>query len=131
MKYAILNYANEQDYATGKINPPAFAAYAQALSEAGVMVAATGLQPSRTATTVRNQNGQRNVQDRPFADTKEQLDRLGVATLRKWVEISIPLTSPAWITWTTRNLPVHQSITLMGVMIIGSHPLLKLDIFES
>jgi len=34
---------------------------------------ATGLQPSRTATTVRNQNGQRKVQDGPFADTKEQL----------------------------------------------------------
>jgi predicted RNA polymerase sigma factor len=33
MKYAILNYANEQDYASGKIHPPAFAAYAQALSE--------------------------------------------------------------------------------------------------
>jgi hypothetical protein len=73
MKYAILNYANEEDYATGKIHPPAFAAYTQALFEAGVMVAATGLQPSRTATTVRNQNGQRKVQDGPFADTKEQL----------------------------------------------------------
>jgi hypothetical protein len=73
MKYAILNYANEQDYATGKINPPAFAAYAQALSEAGVMITATGFQPSRTATTIRNQNGQRSVQDGPFADTKEQL----------------------------------------------------------
>ncbi len=73
MQYVILNYVNEEDYATGKIHPPAFAAYTQALFEAGVMVAATGLQPSRTATTVRNQNGQRNVQDGPFADTKEQL----------------------------------------------------------
>lgn len=73
MKYAILNYANEQDYATGKIHPPAFVAYAQALSEAGVMVVATGLQPTRTATTVRVQDGQRSVQDGPFADTKEQL----------------------------------------------------------
>jgi hypothetical protein len=73
MKYAILNYANEQDYASGKIHPPAFAAYAQALSEAGVLIAATGLQPTRTATTVRVQDGQRSVQDGPFADTKEQL----------------------------------------------------------
>lgn len=31
------------------------------------------LQPSQTATTVRLQNAQRNVQDSPFADTKEQL----------------------------------------------------------
>lgn len=73
MKYAILNYVDEQDYASGKIHPPAFAAYSQALSEAGVMIAATGLQPTRTATTVRVQDGQRNVQDGPFADTKEQL----------------------------------------------------------
>jgi hypothetical protein len=73
MKYIILNYANEQDYASGKIHPPAFAAYAQALAEAGVMIAATGLQPSRTATTVHIQDGQRHVQDGPFADTKEQL----------------------------------------------------------
>lgn len=73
MKYAILNYANEQDYASGKINPPAFAAYAQALSEAGMLAIATGLQPSHTATTVRIQDGQRHVQDGPFAETKEQL----------------------------------------------------------
>ena len=73
MKYSILNYANEQDYASGKIDIPAFAAYAQAIAESGVMVAATGLQPSHTATTVRIQNGQRHVQDGPFADTKGQL----------------------------------------------------------
>lgn len=73
MKYTLLNYVNEDDYASGKINIPAFTAYTQALSEAGVMIAATGLQPSRNATTVRIQDGQRNVQDGPFADTKEQL----------------------------------------------------------
>lgn len=94
MKYAILNYANEQDYASGKIHPPAFAAYAQALSEAGIMVAATGLQPSRTATTVRNHNGQRNVQDGPFADTKEQLGGIYV--------IDVPDLDTA-LEWAARN----------------------------
>lgn len=94
MKYAILNYANEQDYATGKINPPAFAAYAQALSEAGVMVAATGLQPTRTATTVRIQDGQRNVQDGPFADTKEQLGGIYI--------IDVPDLDTA-LEWAARN----------------------------
>lgn len=94
MKYAILNYVDEQDYATGKIHPPAFAAYAQALSEAGVMVAATGLQPTRTATTVRVQDGQRSVQDGPFADTKEQLGGVYI--------IDVPDLDTA-LEWATRN----------------------------
>ncbi|KAM3098819.1 YciI family protein [Phormidesmis sp. 146-12] len=94
MRYSILNYANEQDYATGKIHPPAFAAYAQALSEAGVLIAATGLQPSRTATTVRVQDGQRSVQDGPFADTKEQLGGIYI--------IDVPDLDTA-LEWAARN----------------------------
>lgn len=94
MKYSILNYANEQDYATGKIHPPAFAAYAQALSEAGVLIAATGLQPSRAATTVRIQDGQRHVQDGPFANTKEQLGGIYI--------IDVPDLDTA-LEWAARN----------------------------
>lgn len=94
MKYAILNYANEQDYASGKIHPPAFAAYAQALSESGVMIAATGLQPTRTATTVRVQDGHRSVQDGPFADTKEQLGGIYI--------IDVPDLDTA-LEWAARN----------------------------
>jgi hypothetical protein len=94
MRYSILNYANEQDYATGKIHPPAFAAYAQALSEAGVLIAATGLQPSRTATTVRVQDGKRSVQDGPFADTKEQLGGIYI--------IDVPDLDTA-LEWAARN----------------------------
>jgi hypothetical protein len=94
MKYAILNFVNVEDYAAGKIKPPAFAAYTQALTEAGVMVAATGLQPSQTATTVRNQNGQRNVQDGPFADTKEQLGGIYI--------IDVPDLDTA-LEWAARN----------------------------
>jgi hypothetical protein len=94
MKYTLLNYANEQDYASGKINIPAFAAYAQALSEAGVMIAATGLQPSRNSTTIRIQDGQRNVQDGPFADTKEQLGGIYI--------IDVPDLDTA-LEWAARN----------------------------
>jgi hypothetical protein len=94
MKYSILNYASEADYASGKIDIPAFAAYAQALSEAGIMIAAVGLQPSRTATTVRIQNGQRNVQDGPFADTKEQLGGIYI--------IDVPDLDTA-LEWAARN----------------------------
>jgi hypothetical protein len=51
----------------------AFQAYADALRHAGVMVGGKGLEPPSAATTVRFQDGERTVQDGPYADTKEQL----------------------------------------------------------
>ncbi|MBW4699287.1 MAG: YciI family protein [Aphanocapsa lilacina HA4352-LM1] len=51
----------------------AWAAYAQTLQESGVMVGGSGLQPPHAGTTLRLQNGQRQIQDGPYADTKEQL----------------------------------------------------------
>jgi hypothetical protein len=50
-----------------------FMAYTKALQEAGIMVGGAGLQPTATATTLRMRNGKRQVQDGPYADTKEQL----------------------------------------------------------
>jgi hypothetical protein len=51
----------------------AFHAYAAALDEAGVLVSAEVLQPAASATTVSLRNGSLQVQDGPYADTKEQL----------------------------------------------------------
>lgn len=51
----------------------AWMAYIGALNQAGIIVAGHGLQPPETATTVRIRNGQRQVQDGPYPDTKEQL----------------------------------------------------------
>ncbi|WP_229052959.1 YciI family protein [Aeromicrobium sp. Leaf350] len=51
----------------------AFAAYADALHSAGVLLAAEVLQPSSMTTTVTAVDGTLRVQDGPFADTKEQL----------------------------------------------------------
>lgn len=73
MKYAILVYETEQDSANRAIHMPAYNAYSQALAEAGVMAGGAALHPSHTGTTIRLQNGQRHVQDGPYADTKEQL----------------------------------------------------------
>lgn len=73
MKYAILVYETEQDFANRDQQMPAYNAYSQALTDAGVAAGGAGLQPSHTATTLRLKNGQRNVQDGPFADTKEQI----------------------------------------------------------
>lgn len=51
----------------------AWGAYMGAMKGAGVMVNGHGLQPPHTATTVRIVGGKRQVQDGPFADSKEQL----------------------------------------------------------
>ncbi|BAC91918.1 YciI family protein [Gloeobacter violaceus] len=42
-----------------------WAAYAQTLKESGVMVGGNGLQPPHAGTTLRLQNGQRQIQDGP------------------------------------------------------------------
>ena len=74
----ILNYVKSRDPA-GEAGPesdaddPAWAAYTRALQEAGVMVGGAALHPAGTATTVRLHGGRRDVQDGPYADTKEQL----------------------------------------------------------
>ena len=51
----------------------AFASYAVTLHQAGVLVAAEVLQPASRTTTLRRVDGDLQVQDGPFADTKEQL----------------------------------------------------------
>lgn len=48
-------------------------AYAEAVRSSGVMVSGNGLQPPATATTLRIRNGQRQVEDGPFAETKEMI----------------------------------------------------------
>lgn len=51
----------------------AFASYAATLHAAGVLISAEVLQPSAVSTTVRMRDGALQVQDGPFADTKDQL----------------------------------------------------------
>jgi hypothetical protein len=51
----------------------AWQAYIGAMNQAGIIVNGNGLQGPHTATTVRLRDGRRQVQDGPFADTKEQL----------------------------------------------------------
>ena len=73
MKYAILVYENEHDIANRDRHQPAYTAYSEALSKGGILTGGAGLQPQHTATTVRITDGQRQVQDGPYADTKEQI----------------------------------------------------------
>ncbi len=77
MQYMLLIYGNEAAMAASTVpQAEAYApwiAYTKALKDAGVMVAGDPLAPTATATTVRNHGGKRQVQDGPFAETKEQL----------------------------------------------------------
>jgi hypothetical protein len=79
MQFTILVYETQAELAA-RTDPKrkdaywgAYRAYTKALRDAGVMVGGAGLEPPRTATTVRVPDGKRRVQDGPFADTKEQL----------------------------------------------------------
>ena len=51
----------------------AYAAYTQAMKEAGLYQAGAPLQPTSTATTVRVNNGKSSVLNGPYAEVKEQL----------------------------------------------------------
>ena len=78
MQYMIMNYVPQQAFADkaseGKDpDGPAWGAYTKALIDAGVMRGGNALKPVHTATTVRLRDGKRQVQDGPFADSKEQL----------------------------------------------------------
>ena len=52
----------------------AFDAYGKALDAAGVLVSADILQPVSASTTVSVRDGALQIQDGPFADTKERLN---------------------------------------------------------
>lgn len=79
MQYCLLVYESEESM-SGRDDPErkdaywgAYSAYSAALREAGILVGGNGLLPPDTATTVRIRGGERQVQDGPFADTKELL----------------------------------------------------------
>lgn len=54
----------------------AYDVYTKALAGAGVLVAAEALHPTDTATTLRSVEGEVQIQDGPYADTKEALATL-------------------------------------------------------
>jgi hypothetical protein len=77
MKFAFLSFESPADIArrTGKDSKAyvdGWMAYGAALQQAGVLVSGAGLEPITTATTLRSKDGKRQVQDGPYADTKDQ-----------------------------------------------------------
>ena len=78
MQYVLMIYESAEafDARTGEDQEAyrgAWRAYADALRHAGVMAGGKGLELPSTGTTVRIRDGERTVQDGPYADTKEQL----------------------------------------------------------
>lgn len=78
MQYMILNYTSPADDADADAVKAAAAgevwgAYTRALIDAGVLVGGNALHPAHTATTLRLRGGSRDIQDGPYAASKEQV----------------------------------------------------------
>lgn len=78
MRYTFLLYTDPADLADmtpedWEVEKQVYGAYIGALQEAGVFVDTDWLQPVQTATTLSLKGGSKQVQDGPFADTKETL----------------------------------------------------------
>jgi hypothetical protein len=78
MQYLLLLNASEAGFvnmtpAQQQQGMAAYAAYTEALKEAGVYKGSNRLRPVATATTVRIVDGKTQVLDGPYADSKEQL----------------------------------------------------------
>jgi hypothetical protein len=77
MRYTLMLYSREADFSD--VPPEAmgeqlaiYGRYIRALKDAGVFVDTDWLQPTSTATTITLRDGAKQVQDGPFAETKEQ-----------------------------------------------------------
>ena len=78
MRYALLIYANEQEWAAqseeqGQAQFDEYMAFTKDIVDRGLMNGGEALQPTSTATTVRVRNGETLTTDGPFAETKDQL----------------------------------------------------------
>jgi hypothetical protein len=78
MRYMLLIYGDENAYANvseadQQAQLAKWFAYTEEMRNAGVSQQGDALQPTATATTVRDNDGEPLVMDGPFAETKEQL----------------------------------------------------------
>jgi hypothetical protein len=78
MRYALLIYANEQEWANqseeqAQTQFQDYMAFTKDIVDRGIMSSGEALQPTATATTVRVRDGETLSTDGPFAETKEQL----------------------------------------------------------
>src|SRR4051794_8990655 len=96
MKYMLLTHVSKAAYAAPP-DPAAVAAgraYGEALRAAGIFVAGAGLESPDASTVVTVRDGKRQVQDGPYAETKE--------FLAGFVIIEVPNLDAA-LEWAARN----------------------------
>ena len=78
MRYALLIYASEQEWATqteeqSQAAYQEYMAFTKDIVDRGIYQSGEALQATATATTVRVRDGETLTTDGPFAETKEQL----------------------------------------------------------
>lgn len=78
MQYMLMFYQpasefEQRDDASAQAYRASWMAYADAVRQAGISLGGHGLLPPLAGTTLRVRGDKRQVQDGPFADTKEQL----------------------------------------------------------
>src|ERR1700761_8232242 len=113
MKYAILVH-QPQEYFDKRNSPADIAAgraYGEALMAAGVFVGGAGLESPTSATTVSVREGKRQVQDGPYAETKEFLAGFGI--------IEVPDLDAA-LEWAARH-PAAATSRVEVRPLLGSH----------
>jgi len=86
MQYALLIYETPEAFASRENGENdsylgAWRAYYEALVEAGIYVDGSPLHLPETGTTVRLKDGRRQIQDGPYANTKEQLAGFSILEL--------------------------------------------------
>ncbi|MDP9919881.1 hypothetical protein J2W24_005561 [Variovorax boronicumulans] len=78
MQYMLMFYQPAAEFeqrndASSQAYRASWVAYADAVRQSGISLGGHGLLPPMTGTTLRVRGDKRQVQDGPFADTKEQL----------------------------------------------------------
>ena len=116
MKYMLLMYFDENGALTQEQREHCYvesAAFAQKLHESGQFLGASPLQPTSTATSLRQQNGKRLVTDGPFAETREQLGGfflIDARDLDEAIEIASRVPAGRWGTVEIRPLVEVQGL---------------------
>lgn len=113
MKYALLVHQPQEQF-ENRSDAAALAAgraYGEALMAAGIFVGGAGLESPSNATTVSVREGKRQVQDGPYAETKEYLAGFGI--------IDVPDLNTA-LEWATRHpAAAHSRVEVRPLL--GSH----------
>ena len=104
MRYALLIYASEQDWANqseeqAQTQFQDYMAFTKDIVDRGIMQSGEALQATATATTVRVRNGETLSTDGPFAETKEQFGGFYIieaATEDQAVDVAARLPGSKW-----------------------------------